>query len=83
MASSRLKVAVVAPIPRPRVAMMTAEMRRFKERPPELQPTIDRLEVFLVRLFLRRYVTYCARRRRFGAMNGAARLYAELISASA
>src|SRR5580765_8401394 len=44
-------------------AMMNAEMRRFRERPPELQPTIDALEAFLVRLFLRRYVRYCARRR--------------------
>ena len=57
-------------------AMMNAEMRRFRERPPELQPAIDALEVSLVRVFLRRYTTYCARRRRFGAMNGAARLYA-------
>ena len=58
-------------------AMMNAELRRFRERPPELQPTLDALEVFLVQLFLRRYVTYCARRRRFAAMNGTARLYAE------
>ena len=63
-------------------AMMKAELRRFRERPPELQPAIDALEAHLVphlvRVFLRRYVTYCARRRRFAAMNGAARLYAEL-----
>jgi hypothetical protein len=58
-------------------AMMKAELRRFRERPPELQPAIDALEAHLVRVFLRRYVTYCARRRRFAAMNGAARLYAE------
>ena len=62
-------------------SMMDAELRRFNEAPPELQPTIDALESFLVRLFLRRYVTYCARRRRFAAMNGAAKLYAE-VSAS-
>ena len=53
-------------------------MRRFRERPPELQPTMDALEVFLVRLFLRRYVTYCARRQRYAAMDGAARLYLDL-----
>ena len=58
--------------------MMNAEMRRFRERPPELQPAIDALEVFLAQLFLRRYITYCARRRRFAAMNGAARLFAEV-----
>jgi hypothetical protein len=59
-------------------AMMNVEMRRFRERPPELQPAVDALEAFLVRTFLRRYVTYCARRGRFAAMNGAARLYVEM-----
>ena len=64
--------------------MMNAELRRFSERSPELQPhlatppAIDAAEAFLVRLFLRRYVTYCARRRRFAAMSGAARLFAEV-----
>jgi hypothetical protein len=42
------------------------------EEPPRIE---DRLERFLVLLFLRRYVTYCARRRRFAAMNGAAQLH--------
>jgi hypothetical protein len=59
--------------------MMNAELRRYSEAPLELQrPAIDAVEAFLVRLFLRRYVTYCARRRRFAAMNGAARLFAEI-----
>ena len=57
-------------------AMMNAEMRRFRERPPEIEPAIDGIEAYLVRTFLRRYVTYCARRGRFAAMNGAARLFA-------
>jgi hypothetical protein len=67
--------------------MTNTELRRFSELPPELQPHlatppgIDAVEASLVRLFLRRYVTYCARRRRYGAMNGAARLFAE-VSAS-
>ena len=34
----------------------------------------DEVERFLVAAFLRRYVTYCARRRRFAAMQGAAAL---------
>jgi hypothetical protein len=34
----------------------------------------DSLEVFLVGVFLRCYVTYCARQRRFAAMQGAADL---------
>ena len=67
--------------------MTNTELRRFSELPPELQPHlatppgIDAVEASLVRLFLRRYVTYCARRRRYGAMTGAARLFAE-VSAS-
>lgn len=49
------------------------------EDPPVEDPlALDRLERFLARLFLRRYVTYCARRRRFAQMNGAARLFAKL-----
>ena len=58
--------------------MIDAELRRYSERPPERQPPIDALEVFLARLFLRRYVTHCARRGRYAAMNGAARLFAEI-----
>lgn len=51
---------------------------------PELQPhlarppAIDAREAILLQLFLRRYITYCARCGRFAAMNGAARLFAEL-----
>ena len=58
--------------------MMDAELRRYSERPPELQPAIDAAEAFLLTVFLRRYVTYCARRGRYAAMNGAARLFAEV-----
>jgi hypothetical protein len=54
---------------------LDAELRRFSERPPELQPAIDAAEAFLLAVFLRRYITYCARRGRFAAMNGAARLF--------
>jgi hypothetical protein len=63
--------------------------RRFDERTPELQPhlakppAIDSAEAILLQLFLRRYVTHCARRRRFAAMNGAARLFAELKGTAA
>jgi len=57
-----------------------AEVVRMQEPPPELQPhlakppAINAMEAFLTSLFLRRYVTYCARRRRYAQMNGAARL---------
>lgn len=59
--------------------MMNAELRRYEERPPELQPAIDTIEAFLLAAFLRRYVIYCARRGRFAAMNGAAHLFAEVM----
>jgi hypothetical protein len=41
-----------------------------------MPPAIDATERFLLRLFLRRYVTWCARRQRFAAMQEAARLFA-------
>jgi hypothetical protein len=65
-----------------------AELMRVTEPPVELQPhlatppAVDALEMSFARLFLRRYVTYCARRRRYAQMNGAARLHAELVNAS-
>ena len=52
----------------------------FSERtepPPEFAPSLDEVEQFLARLFLRRYITWCAHRGRFGKMQGAARLFAE------
>ena len=52
----------------------------FAEFQPHLAkpPAIDSTEIGLLQLFLRRYVTYCARRRRYASMNGAVRLFAEL-----
>jgi len=64
-----------------------AYLMRMEEPPPELQPhlatppAMDDSEAFLVDLFLRRYVTYCARRGRYAQMNGAARLLAALPAA--
>ena len=54
------------------------------ERPPQINPhlerppAIDSVECFLTTLFLRRYVTYCARRRCYAQMQGAARLLSEI-----
>ena len=42
--------------------------------PPQLHPTLDDRERMLVHVFLRRYVTWCARTRRFVQMQGAANL---------
>jgi len=41
---------------------------------------MDEREAFLTTLFLRRYVTYCARRRRFSQMQGAARLLSKIAA---
>jgi hypothetical protein len=64
--------------------MQHAELRRLQEQPPQINPhleqppAIDAAERSLVTLFLRRYVTYCARRRHFAQMQGAAQLYRDV-----
>jgi len=61
-----------------------ADAMRMFERPPQINPhleqppAIDPAERFLTALFLRRYVAYCARRRRYAQMQGAARLLKEI-----
>jgi len=59
----------------PHTSPLDAALRRYNEWPPELHPVIDAAEAFLLSVFLRRYVTCCARRGRCAAMNGAARLF--------
>jgi hypothetical protein len=65
------------------VQMFQPSLPRVAEAPLEVQPhlamppAIDATERFLLRVFLRRYVTWCARRRRYAQMQGAARLFAE------
>ena len=64
-----------------------AELVRPEDRAPELQPhherppAVDGLEAFLVKVFLRRYVAYCAKRHRYSQMEGAVRLYREIAEA--
>ena len=66
-----------------------AELRRMEELPPEMQPhlatppRIDEREAFLTTLFLRRYVTHCARRKRYAQMQGAARLHRSVAATAA
>jgi len=60
-----------------------AELVGMEELPPEMQPQLAEpprwdSEAFLAGLFLRRYVTFCARQRRYAQMNGAARLLTSL-----
>ena len=68
-----------------RVTPYSEAMRMF-EPPPEMNPhlgrptTIDPIEYFLTTLFLRRYVTYCARRQRYAQMQGAALLLREVTA---
>ena len=50
------------------------------DEPPELEPAINAAERLLLCLFLRRYVTWCARHRRFAAMQGAAQLHSEVCA---
>ena len=63
-----------------------AEFKRLQEPAPQINPHLDRppavdaVECFLTVLLLRRYVTYCARRRRYAQMHGAARLYGEIVA---
>jgi hypothetical protein len=55
--------------------MSHGELARATEPPLQMHPPLDDdLERTLVQAFLRRYVTYCARRGRYAQMNGAARL---------
>lgn len=42
------------------------------------EPQLSEGERFLVLLFLRRYVTYCARRKRWVQMGGAAQLHSDI-----
>ena len=64
-----------------------AEVKRLDEPTPQINPHLDRPpsidagECFLTALFLRGYVTYCARRRRYVRMRGAARLHREVTTA--
>ena len=64
-----------------------AELKRLEEPTPQINPHLERPpainagECFLTALFLRRYVTYCARRRRYAQMQGAASLYREIAMA--
>lgn len=52
-----------------------AEWTRITEPSPDMDPALgDAFERTLVQIFLRRYVTYCARRGRYAQMNGAAAL---------
>ena len=70
------------------VQMFQPELPRIgagcSDAPLELQPhlamppRIDATEGLLLRVFLRRYITWCARRSRFAALNGAAILYREV-----
>lgn len=56
-----------------------AALRRGDNHAPELEPAVTDDKRFLLSLFLRRYVTWCARTRRFAAMQGAAHLYREVL----
>ena len=58
--------------------MMFTPFGERTEPPLKLSPTLDEAERFLAQVFLRRYITWCARSRRFAQMQGAAQLYREI-----
>ena len=65
------------------VQMFQPQLPRLAAAPLELQPHltplgVDATERFLLRVFLRRYVTWCARRGRFKQMQDAARLHEQI-----
>jgi hypothetical protein len=65
------------------VQMFQPQLARVADQSLELlphlamSPAIDATERFLLHVFLRRYITLCARRRGFAAMQGAAQLFAD------
>jgi len=54
------------------------QLNPHRDRPP----AVDTAECFLIGLFLRRDVTYCARRHRYAQTQGVARSYHEIAVAS-
>ena len=63
---------------RPFPMVTHAELMRLLEPQPDMAPALDAGERFLARVFLRRYVTWCARTRRHDCVAGARDLYASL-----
>jgi hypothetical protein len=58
---------------------MSIPQQQLEPQPHLAMPArIDATERYLLRVFLRRYITWCARRRRFKQMQGAARLYRKI-----
>jgi len=59
---------------------MYSAMQGWPRYVPTAPPavTLDELERFLLVVFLRRYVTYSVRRRRFDSANGAAALFRKI-----
>jgi len=55
--------------------MTHAEPARALDQAPDMQPLADACERFLLAVFLRRYVTWCARKRRMAQAEGAAELW--------
>ena len=63
-----------------------AELLRLQEPAPQMNPHLEQppaiggFERNLVALFLRRYVTHCARRRHFARMQSAAALHQQIVT---
>ena len=62
------------------IGSTSGAVHRCEDQAPELEPSVGDDERFLLCLFLRRYVTWCARQRRFAAMQGAAQLHRQFCT---
>ena len=58
--------------------MSHAELMRALEPQPDMAPVVDALETFLAQVFLRRYVTWCARSQKLAQIQSAATLHRQL-----
>jgi len=60
---------------RPFLIVPHADLMRIEEPAPDVEPELDETERWLARLFLRRYVTWCARARHQDRIDAAVRLF--------
>jgi len=74
--SAPVQLKYSAPVHRPSgVYINPCAYTRSKLPHLDMEPVLDECERLIVRVFLRRYVTYCARRKRYAAMEGATQLW--------
>ena len=58
--------------------MQYAKLMQLEETAPDMKPALTRDEAIFARVFLRRYVTWCARSRHYDRIAAAKALYRRL-----